>query len=359
MSGDGEAALSVATGQGAVARFLDAEARQQLTRRSTWRALAWFLPEYAAWIVLTGLAVGPFPGPVSLGFAVLSGMAISVVFTVGHDASHQALTPHRWLNRLIARLAFIPSAHAASLWDLGHNRIHHRYTNLLSADYVWAPMTPEQYRRAGLLRRGFYRLCRSGAGHLPYYLVEMWWKKNFLPIAPEARGEWRRHVFDSLFVVAAQALLIWGVIALGARLAPDRPWQLSLAYGWLAPFLLWNWLMGLVIYMHHTHPRIGWLTRPDEWSVHATAIAGTVEARMPGVLDRIDNHIMQHNAHHALPAIPMYHLKTAQQRLRRSFPEVLGLTITPRSVLESVRACKLYDADARCWRDFQGRQTSR
>jgi omega-6 fatty acid desaturase (delta-12 desaturase) len=268
------------------------------------------------------------------------------------------LTPHRWLNRLIARLAFIPSAHAASLWDLGHNRIHHRYTNLLGADYVWEPMTPAQYRCAGLLRRRFYRLCRSGAGHLPYYLVEMWWKKNFLPIAPEARVEWRRHVFDGAFVVVAQALLIWGVVALGARLAPDRPWQLSLAYGWLVPFLLWNWLMGLVIYMHHTHPRIGWLASPDAWNLHGAAIAGTVEARMPGVLDRIDNHIMQHNAHHALPAIPMYNLKAAQQRLRRTFPEVLSLTITPRSVLKSVRACKLYDPEARCWRDFQGRETS-
>lgn len=343
---------------GAVARFLDADARRRLTRRSTARALAWFVPEYVAWTLLTALALMPFPWPVCLGFAVAAGLAIGVVFTVGHDASHQALTPHRWLNGLIARLAFIPSAHAASLWDVGHNRIHHGFTNLLGQDYVWAPMTPDEYRAAGFWRRGFYRLCRSPAGHLPYYLVEMWWKKNLLPIAPETRSEWRRHVFDSLFVLAAQALLIWGVVELGARLAPERPWALSLALGWLVPFLVWNWLMGLVIYMHHTHPQIPWLARQEDWSVHGAAIAGTVEARMPGLLDKIDNHIMQHNAHHALPAIPMYHLAAAQSRLRQAFPEVLSLGITARSVGAVSRVCKLWDPAAGCWRDFQGRPTA-
>lgn len=349
---------SRAAEQGAVARFLDVEARRQLTARSTAQALAWFVPEYAAWLLLVALALMPLPWPVSLGFAAAAGLAIGVVFTVGHDASHQALTPHRWLNGLIARLAFIPSAHAASLWDVGHNRIHHGFTNLLGQDYVWAPLSPEQYRAAGPLRRAFYRLCRSPAGHLPYYLVEMWWKKNFLPIAPETRGEWRRHAFDSLFVLAAQALLIWGVVALGARLAPERPWFVSLAFGWLIPFLVWNWLMGLVIYMHHTHPEIPWAARPQDWSVYRAAILGTVEARLPGVLDKIDNHIMRHNAHHALPAIPMYRLAAAQARLRRTFADVLALKITPRSVAAISRACKLWDPAAGCWRDFQGRPTA-
>lgn len=349
---------SRAAEQGAVARFLDADARRALTARSTVRALAWFVPEYAAWMLLTALALAPFPWPVSLGFALAAGLAIGVVFTVGHDASHQALTPHRWLNGLIARLAFIPSAHAASLWDVGHNRIHHGCTNLLGQDYVWEPLTPEGYRAAGPVRRALYRLYRSPAGHLPYYLVEMWWKKNLLPIAPETRGEWRRHIADSLFVLAAQALMIWGVVALGARLAPDRPWQLSLVFGWLVPFLVWNWLMGLVIYMHHTHPQIGWVARSEDWSVHGVAVLGTVEARMPGLLDRIDNHIMRHNAHHALPAIPMYRLAAAQRRLRQTFPEVLSLGISARSVGAVARVCKLWDPAAGCWRDFQGRPTA-
>lgn len=337
---------------------LDPRAARALARRSTWRALAWFLPEYAAWIGLAVLALMPFPWPLSLAFSVLAGVAIGVVFTVGHDASHGALTPHRWLNQAIARLAFVPSAHAASLWDVGHNRIHHGSTNLLGADYVWEPMTPEGYRRAGPLRRALYRLYRSGAGHLPYYLVEMWWKKNFLPIAPETRREWRRHLPDSLFVIAAQALLAWAAVRLGAALAPGRPWPVSLALGWLVPFLAWNWVMGLVIYMHHTHPAVGWFARREEWSARAVALTGTVEARMPGALDRLDNNIMRHNAHHALPAIPMYNLAAAQEQLRAGFPEALSVVLGPGSVAASVRACKLWDPQARCWRRFDGRPSA-
>jgi omega-6 fatty acid desaturase (delta-12 desaturase) len=344
--------------RGVLTQFLSPEDRRRLTERSVSRALAWLVPEYLAWIVLTAVAISPIPWPLRLGASILSGTMIGVIFTVGHDASHQALTPHRWLNHLIARLAFLPSAHAASLWDIGHNRIHHGFSNLMGADYVWEPMSPAQYAAAPAARRVFYRLYRSGFGHLPYYLIEMWWKKNFLPIAPETRGEWRRHLFDSAFVVITQGLLIWAIISSGAMLAPSHSHLETLAFGWLIPFLFWNWLIGLVIYMHHTHPDIGWFSSQDDWSIYRAGVMGCVEARMPGIIDRIDNNIMRHHAHHVHPAIPMYHLSAAQERLLEAFPETKRLTILPATVSACVRACKLFDPEARCWRDFDGKATS-
>jgi omega-6 fatty acid desaturase (delta-12 desaturase) len=343
--------------RGVVTVFLSAEERRRFTQRSVGRALAWFVPEYVAWVVFVGVAIAPLPWPVRLAAAIMAGTFTGVLFTVGHDAVHQALTPHRWLNDLIARLAFIPSAHAMTLWDIGHNRIHHRFTNLMGADYVWEPMTPEQYARASLPRRLMYRLYRSWLGHLPYYFVEMWWKKNFLPIAPETRIEWRRHAFDSLFVIAAQAGLIWAILAAGAALAPAHPWWETLLFGWLIPFLVWNWLMGLVIYMHHTHPSIGWFARPEEWSHYGAAVMSCVEARMPGPIDLIDNNIMRHHAHHVQPAIPMYHLGAAQDRLLATF-DVPRLTILPATVGACVRACKLFDPETRRWCGFDGTPTT-
>jgi len=339
-------------------QFLSPEERRRFTQRSVGRALAWFVPEALAWIVLTALAIAPIAWPLRLIASILSGTMIGVLFTVGHDASHQSLTPYRWLNDLIARLAFVPSAHAATLWDIGHNRIHHRHTNLMGADYVWEPMTPAGYAKASAVKRVFYRLYRSGFGHLPYYLIEMWWKKNVLPIAPETRVEWRRHLFDSAFVIVAQGGLIWAIVAAGARLAPEHSWTTTVAFGWLIPFLFWNWLIGLVIYMHHTHPAIGWMSQPNDWTIYRAAVAGCVEARMPGIIDRIDNNIMRHHAHHAHPAIPMYHLSGAQDRLLAAFPETMRLTILPATVAACVRACKLFDPDARCWRDFNGQATT-
>jgi omega-6 fatty acid desaturase (delta-12 desaturase) len=54
----------------------------------------------------------------------------------------------------------------------------------------------------------------------------------------------------------------------------------------------------------------------------------------------------------------MYNLKRAQTRLRAAFPGVVQLVMTPRSVGAVVRVCKLFDPEARCWRDFDGRATS-
>jgi omega-6 fatty acid desaturase (delta-12 desaturase) len=343
---------------GVLTQFLSPEERRRFTERSVGRALAWFVPEYLAWIALTAAAIAPIAWPLRLVASILSGTMIGVIFTVGHDASHQALTPYRWLNNVIARLAFIPSAHSATLWDIGHNRIHHRLTNLMGGDYVWEPMSPKRYAAAAPAQRALYRLYRSGFGHLPYYLIEMWLKKNFLPIAPETRIEWRRHFFDSVFVVVTQALLIWAIVAAGAVLAPEHSAMSSVVFGWLIPFLHWNWLIGLVIYMHHTHPGIGWMDEPQDWSIYRAAVTGCVEARMPGVIDRIDNNIMRHHAHHVQPAIPMYHLGAAQDRLLAAFPETLRLTIRPSTVAASIRACKLFDPEARCWRDFEGRATT-
>lgn len=69
-----------------------------LTKRSTARALAWAIPDLLAWIGLVALAVAPLPLLVNVMAAILAGMFIGILFVVGHDASHQALTPQCRLN---------------------------------------------------------------------------------------------------------------------------------------------------------------------------------------------------------------------------------------------------------------------
>src|SRR6266853_242347 len=63
--------------------------------------------------------------PTWVAQAVFGGVAIIFVarlFMLGHDACHQSLTPNRRLNRVLGTIAFLPSLHQYSLWDLGHNR---------------------------------------------------------------------------------------------------------------------------------------------------------------------------------------------------------------------------------------------
>ena len=107
-----------------------------------------------------------------------AGFVIGRLFIIGHDACHQSYTPHRGLNRILGRIAMVPSLTPYSLWEVGHNVVHHGYTNLKGVDFVWAPLTKEEFEGLTPGRRFMERIYRSGWGPALYYLVEMWWNRR-------------------------------------------------------------------------------------------------------------------------------------------------------------------------------------
>jgi omega-6 fatty acid desaturase (delta-12 desaturase) len=218
-------------------------------------------------------------------------------------------------------------------------------------------MSPDDYRAATPLRRALYRLYRSPLGSMSYYLLEIWLRRSLLPVWGSERREWRKQLFDLAFIVAGNALLVAGIVWLGARLSPGRPAALSLLLGWIVPFLSWNAIIGWVVFMQHTHPEVGWYETRAEWSSYRGQILGTVEATLPPGMNLFSNHIMKHHAHHASPAIPLYRLALAQARLRAAYPEARALMLTPRTLLRHLTACKLFDYQRRCWVDLDGRPT--
>ncbi len=112
---------------------------------------------------------------------VPASVAIARLFVIGHDACHGSYTRYDWLNKLVGRIAFLPSLTPFSLWDVGHNVAHHGFTNLKGRDQVWVPMSVEEWKAASKFRRTMERIYRSGFGQGLYYLIEMWWKKLILP----------------------------------------------------------------------------------------------------------------------------------------------------------------------------------
>ena len=78
-----------------------------------------------------------------LVFGILIGLSISFLFVIGHDACHDSLTPSHRLNMVLGRLCFLPTLHPFVCWELGHNRLHHGWTNLRGVDYVYTPYSPE------------------------------------------------------------------------------------------------------------------------------------------------------------------------------------------------------------------------
>jgi omega-6 fatty acid desaturase (delta-12 desaturase) len=286
------------------------------------------------------------------------GLLIGLVFIVGHDACHGSLTSSSRLNHFIGVLAFIPSAHAFSLWALGHNRIHHRYTNLKELDYVWRPFSKQEFDALPIHRRILERFYRTVPGHGLYYMYEIWWKKMFFPWFSELGDERKReHIIDSAVMMTGNVMILTSILLLAQWY--HQPWLPTLLVAWLLPFLVWNWLMGFIIYQHHTHSSVAWFDDPKDWEYWESQIEGTTHIKFPRVFNFILHNIMEHTAHHALTGIPLYKLNRAQQQLEQILsPRMIVVRWTPRDYLRTVARCKLYDYPNHRWLDFKGRPMS-
>lgn len=76
-----------------------------------------------------------YPAWALLMFAIGFGVsALLLAINVGHDAAHQALTRHRWLNHLIQTICFLPLGANAYLWRLRHVKSHHVFPNVNGCD---------------------------------------------------------------------------------------------------------------------------------------------------------------------------------------------------------------------------------
>ena len=327
-----------------------------LSTRTTLWALALLAFDYS-------LLLAAFTGTVLLDAwwaRLLCGLAAGFVtgrlFIIGHDACHQSLTPHRGLNRWIGRLAFLPSLTPYSLWDVGHNVVHHGYTNLKGVDFVWAPLTQQEYQALSPGKRLLERLYRSGWAPGLYYLVEMWWNRMYFP--NRSHMPTRRPIFlkDGL-LVSAFALAWAGALAAGAQ-AAGQPLALVLLMGWVVPFVFWNSMIGFVVYVHHTHARVCWHEDKAVWNKAQPFVSTTVHLTFPFHIGAVLHHIMEHTAHHVDMSIPLYRLKQAQATLEHMLPErIIVQPFSWRWYFDTARRCKLYDFKRQGWTDFGGHAT--
>lgn len=316
-------------------------------------------------LLLFGLALGATvwlpPWWLKLPAGVATGFVIGRLFILGHDACHQSFTPHAALNRWIGRLVFLPSLTPYSLWNVGHNVVHHGYTNLKDFDFVWRPRTLDEFRALPRWRRGLERVYRSGWAPWLYYLVEVWWRRMFFPSRKLLPARRREFFWDSVLVSAFALVWIGGLV--GAALASGQSAALLLFAGFVLPFLFWNAMIGFVVYVHHTHTGVAWYDNKVDWGRSQPFVSTTVHLQFrrwlgldAGVLM---HHITEHTAHHVDMGVPLYRLREAQAVLERMLPgRIVIQPFSWRWYFDTARRCKLYDYRARCWTDFDGRASS-
>ena len=308
----------------------------------------------AFWMVtLAAVILAPWWAKVPLG--LLNGLAIGVLFIVGHDACHGALFPYRRLNRLSGRFCLLPALHPYCAWVHNHNGLHHGFTNIKEKDPGFPPLSFAEYHALPAWRRWLYRNSRTWYGMGLLYFMDMWVKWEFWPTRARAPRNRRAFFRDRLYVVLFAALWI-GLLIAAAEWLDDSAVGLVLV-AFVLPQMAWNWLTGFIIYQQHTHPRVPWyseLDRPSP-SFFEAQVQATPHLIFPAPFRFILRNLMEHTAHHADPAVPHYQLEDAQKSVERAYRhDMIRVMWTPAGFREMLRVCRLYDYESHRWIDYDG-----
>lgn len=294
------------------------------------------------------IAASAEPLLLRIAASIMTGIFIAVLFVVGHDACHGSLSPNPALNKWLGRLALLPSLHPYSAWVYSHNVLHHGWTNLKGRDPVYPPLTIEEYLALPRSRRRLERIHRSIAGVGLLYFNTIWVPYEAFPSAEKLRqiNRYGNYAFDRALVIAF-ALAAISLIVIFSEGPSDAVLGIILAF--LAPFAFWNWLIGFVTYLHHTHPSIAWSDDRTKWTFASAQIRGSAHVIFPEFFDALFLRIMHHTAHHAAPGIPFYGLRARQAALD-PHAEVYRLTLS--ACREVFSACQLYDYREQRWLKF-------
>jgi omega-6 fatty acid desaturase (delta-12 desaturase) len=316
-------------------------------------AVAWDL---ILFIAMIGFAAAADQVWLKLLCSILAGTMISALFVLGHDATHGSLVRGTRRNAALARLLLLPALHTYALWRIQHNRLHHQSMNIKGMN-SWSPMSVAEFNSLAPWKQWRERLYRGG-GFGFYYLVERWWKYKFYPGRGRTQGIARGRAWAD-FALVIGWLVVWcaGVIATGVR--AGNAWWMSIVWGVALPFFVWNCLMGLTVYLQHTHHRVPWFRTQAEASQLGGHEELAIHVRYPRWYGVLSHEIMEHPAHHVNPLIPFHRLRAAQTHLNRVLgDEAIVEDMRLRYLFTLISRCKLYDYDRKEWTDFAGQTTA-
>lgn len=279
-------------------------------------------------------------------------VAVSAMFVLGHDAAHEALFDNRRLNSWVAHVMFLPSLHIVAAWKLGHNHIHHRHTARQSMDFVWHPVTAAEYRDLNWLAKLRHRLEWSALGSGIYYGHRIWWAKMIRLRPPDRMAaEIKR---DRRFL-GAWAIAATAIAALAGGLADGNLdgalWMVVKVL--VVPFMLFGWIIGWTVYVHHIGVNMPW-TRRRDWNKVDAQLTKTSVLRAPRAVNVFFHHIFVHVPHHVDPRIPCYRLVEATAAIEAAFPNlIIDEKLRLRRYVSTTLRCKLFDFESGCWLTYR------
>ncbi len=299
--------------------------------------------------------------------AVLVGFKIGAVYTLAHDAVHGNLVRGAALNRWLGVFCYWLTFHNYRIRQYDHLLLgHHPHLNGPQHD-AWKPLSPQQFAAASPARRAWERFVRAPivVSFFAYGVAERWWRAEFFPPAAMPAAHKREARWLQAAVVAWIAALVGlGWASAQWRAGPANPtWlEVGLEVGlvFFVPVFVFQTLQSMVLYVQHNHPEVPWFASGDPLIERFGPESLTVHIQAPRVIGAGSHDILEHPAHHVIPAIPCYRLHAAQTELGLLLgPQALRTHLFAfRRLAEVMRTCKLYDYERHCWTDFAGRPTA-
>ena len=246
---------------------------------------------------------------------------------------------------MVGRIAMLPSLHVFEGWILGHNRVHHAFTVRQGDDFVWHPVTPEQFAAWASWRSWSTASSGRGLGAGVYYIHQIWWKKMIVGKAP---ARWVKTIRrDRWSWSSASSSACWPSsrligVALGDSIAGRHLARRANGDAALRRLRL---TIGAAVHVHHISPEIRWWKKA-EWNKFRAQMEGTTVLRVPKGINFFLHWIMVHVPHHVDMRVPMYQLEEAAEAIEAAFPgTVIDKQLRLRDYVGQTRACKLYDFD--------------
>ena len=305
----------------------------------------WFLLAMIIWITAMGASIAVDSVVTAFALSIVGGVAGAQLFVTAHDACHGSFTSSRTLNAVIGRLAFVPSVHSYSLWAYFHNGLHHNFTNLRGHDFVWTPLSPDEFSRLSLPRRLLEFIYRhpTGGGFGLYYALELWRRKFVWP--PKGVP---KPVVHSAYADLASVVMTWLLVGgTTAFLCDVGGWSLlsRMALFAAASLMVTSWAIGFVVFFNHTHPRLKWYESAAEWRTQFSQATGACHVRFSGIWwYLLPNVVMNHTLHHLDTRIPVRSLAAAERYLAaRTGVRLISWRWTPLRHYAIVKQCGLFD----------------
>jgi omega-6 fatty acid desaturase (delta-12 desaturase) len=322
----------------------------------TWKGMSYFGRDVACYGGLVTALIFLSNPVYVIPIEIIMALVVVSLFVVGHDAAHGALFKTKRLNQVVGRLAMMPSWHVYEAWVLGHNRIHHPFTVRQGYDFVWHPVSAQEYADMSRTRKFQHRIHWAWYGAGLYYGMEIWWNKmiNFTPPTRWVKAIRRDRVYTYSFVLGAAGFLSF-LGAIRTHSVLGTLWMVCRIE--VIPFALFCGLIGTVVHVHHVQPGIRWWKKA-EWTKFKGQMEGTTVLRVPKGMNFFLHWIMIHTPHHVDMRIPMYNLDLAATAIKKHFPDIVqDAPLRFKDFRKNTRICKLYDFEIGQWMTYaEGRR---